>query len=128
MTKFAQDLIRYLESTRGSDYDSLTEQFFFQEIPYSGGTPWKYNHWKTGDLVDDTPEGWGNMNVSFACVDSYGGEGQGDTYYSVYKFTDNSSGEEVYLKFNGWYASYNGAEYTDLSIVRPKEKTVVAYE
>jgi hypothetical protein len=39
------------------------------------------------------------MNVSFELLDSYGGEDQGSDYWSVYKFTDNNTGEEVLIKF-----------------------------
>lgn len=122
MTNFANDLIRYLETTESNYHSKVAEDFFFQQ------TQWKYKHWKTGELVDDTPEGWANMNVSFEFIDHYGGEAQGSDYWTVYKFTDNNTGEEVYIKFDGWYASYNGAEYTDCFVVQPKEKTITVYE
>lgn len=58
--------------------------------------------------------------------DNYGGEGQGDDYWSVYSFTRGD--EKVYVKFDGWYASYNGAEFTDWFFVEPKEKVITVFE
>jgi hypothetical protein len=57
--------------------------------------------------------------------DNYGGEGQGDDYWSVYSFTRGD--EKVYVKFNGWYASYNGAEFTEWFFVAPKEKVITVW-
>lgn len=48
-------------------------------------------------------------------VDNYGGEDCGAEYWSVYEFslTTKDSSESVYVKFNGWYQSYNGSEYEE---------------
>lgn len=63
--------------------------------------------------------------IAFEIVDSYGGEGKGEEYWSVYKFTlDN---EVCWIKFNGWYASYTGSEYTEFFFVEPKEVVVTRY-
>lgn len=44
-------------------------------------------------------------------IERYGGEDQGREYWSVYSF---SKGDDiVYVKFDGWYASYNGSEYEE---------------
>lgn len=60
--------------------------------------------------------------------DNYGGEGQGEDYWSVYKFIDKSTKEVCHVKFQGWYASYNGAEFTEYKFVEPKERMVTFYE
>ena len=57
--------------------------------------------------------------------DNYGGEGQGDDYWSVYSFTRGD--EKIYVQFNGWYASYNGAEFTKWFFVEPKEKVITVF-
>lgn len=59
-------------------------------------------------------------------VSSYGGEGEGDDFYRVYSFTDEDT-DPVYVKFQGWYASYHGAEFTEWYFVEPKEKTAIVY-
>ena len=58
-------------------------------------------------------------------VDSYGGEGMGDEYWSVVRFTKND--ESALVKFNGWYASYNGAEYEEWFFVEAREVMVTKY-
>ena len=90
---------------------------------------WGSYHWKNKDLYVSTEfEQWATHEGidKPSQVDSYGGEDEGSNYYKVIKFTRGS--ETVFIKFWGWYASYDGAEYQDFSIVTPKEKTVVVYE
>ena len=57
--------------------------------------------------------------------DNYGGEGHGDDYWSVYSFARGD--EKIYVQFNGWYASYNGAEFTEWYFVEPKEKVITVW-
>ena len=63
-------------------------------------------------------------------VDQYGGEGQGDTWWVVYHLIDL----DIYIKINGYYNSYGGDGVSldefesDLSIVQPRQKTVIFYE
>ena len=61
-------------------------------------------------------------------VDSYGGVDQGSDFWSVslIRNPDNHD-EQYYIKFQGWYASYNGAEFQDWSFVEPKQKTITVY-
>lgn len=58
-------------------------------------------------------------------VDRCGGEGMGDEYWSVVRFTKN--GESALVMFNGWYASYNGAEYEEWFFVEAREVMVTKY-
>lgn len=67
-----------------------------------------------------------NQRIKFKHEDNYGGEGMGDDYWSVYSFTDGK--ETVYIKFDGWYQSYNGSEFTEWFFVEPKQKTVTIFE
>lgn len=61
-------------------------------------------------------------------VDQYGGEGKGDTWYSIKYFKDH----DVYLRVDGWYSSYYGTDFADwddaVKEVRPQEKTIIVYE
>lgn len=63
--------------------------------------------------------------IEWTSEDSYGGEGQGDDYWNVIKFISGNT--TVYVKFDGWYQSYNGCEYTEWYFVEPKEVTVTRY-
>ena len=67
-----------------------------------------------------------HFNLYVTCTSGYGGEDMGSAYWSVYKFTQND--ESVYVKFNGFYQSYNGAEFTEWFFVEPKEKVVIEYD
>lgn len=67
-----------------------------------------------------TKKGWNilhyNSNIfqnfcdNAEVLDNYGGENCGSTYYSVIRF-DLKEGGSVTFKFDGWYASYNGADF-----------------
>jgi len=64
-------------------------------------------------------------DITLEYVYSFGGEDQGADYYSVYEF---KKGTEVALvKFDGWYASYSGSEYSNFSFVKPEPTTVIVY-
>lgn len=67
-----------------------------------------------------------NQGVEFKHEDSYGGEGMGDQYWSLYSFT-NKEGEKVHVQFDGWYQSYNGSEFTEWFFVEPKQVTVTKF-
>ena len=73
---------------------------------------------------------WESVELPFEYkgVDSYGGEGHGPDFYSVILIRNpDNHDEQYYIKFQGWYASYNGAEYEGWSFVEPKQKTVTVY-
>lgn len=61
-------------------------------------------------------------------VDSYGGEGQGETWYSIWHFQDHG----IYIQVDGYYQSYHGTEFYDgwdsCKQVEPKQRTVTVYE
>lgn len=64
--------------------------------------------------------------IKYEHVDHYGGEGEGEDYWTVYKFTKD--GKTVYLKWQGWYRSYNGSEFDYVFEVKPVERVVTFYE
>lgn len=62
-------------------------------------------------------------------IDSYGGEGQGETWWKVYWVPDH----EIHVKINGDYQSHSGVEFYGgledcLNRVVPREKTITVYE
>lgn len=65
-------------------------------------------------------------SIQTKIMQSHGGEGEGSDYYTVYSFTKDD--ETVYVKFQGWYASYYGADYDSWKFVEPKQKTTTVYE
>lgn len=62
----------------------------------------------------------------FEEVKQVGGEGQGETWYSVKYFPKH----DVYIKTEGFYSSYNGTDFDDGygEEVKPTQKTITVYE
>lgn len=82
--------------------------------------------------ADHTVEIWGsygkylhNEGIEYKLAKEFGGEDQGSDYYTVYEF--RKGGEVVYVKFYGYYQSYNGAEYMGWEFVKPVEMKVTKY-
>ena len=104
MTDFKQLVKDYLNSNRE----------ICEELMYDAGY---VKDWKSWDLP-----------FEYKSVDSYGGEGQGSDFYSVILIRNPVNHDEQYhIKFQGWYASYAGAEYEGWSFVEPKQKTITVY-
>ncbi|AUE23528.1 hypothetical protein SEA_TONIANN_18 [Gordonia phage Toniann] len=60
-------------------------------------------------------------------VEDFGGEGQGDKLWFVFKITDANGGERYFRK-SGWYQSYSGGEYDGPTVeVEPAEKTITVW-
>lgn len=57
-------------------------------------------------------------------VEDFGGEGQGDSYYNVFHFPNAN----IWIQFDGYYASHYGSEYQNMFEVEPKEVKVIQYE
>jgi hypothetical protein len=95
----------------------IVNEFFHSEI--SDNITWD------SDEVGDFRKTVSDQGVKFEHVDNYGGEGQGDEYWSVYKFS--SGNEDVYVKFDGCYASYIGADYDQWFFVEPKQVMVTQF-
>ena len=60
-------------------------------------------------------------------VEQHGGEGEGDSWYSIKYFKDH----DVYLKANGWYQSHYGTDFMGwdeaVKEVKPSQKTITVY-
>ena len=104
MTNFKQQVTEYLNNNREICKEMMYEGVYAMD-------------WES----DELPFGYKG-------VDSYGGEGQGSDFYSVILIRNPANHDEQYhIKFQGWYASYNGAEYESWSFVEPKQKTITIY-
>ena len=103
--------------------DHILEQGFFHE---GISDEWAIDDEDDQDSVDGVAKSLGEAGITFECVEQEGGEGEGDHYHTVYKFSKD--GEDIFVKFNGWYASYHGSEMNDYKIVTPKTIEVVVYE
>ena len=97
--------------------EEVQKQFFWSEI--NENTKWDE------DFVTEFRQVLSSKGITFEHEDNFGGEGQGEDYWSVYSFTQGK--EKVYVQFQGWYQSYNGSEYTEFFFVEPKEVTRVEF-
>jgi hypothetical protein len=103
--------------------DHILEQAFFHE---GISDEWALDDEDDQDSVDGVSKSLGEAGIAFECVEQEGGEGEGDQYWTVYKFTKGS--DEVFVKFAGWYASYHGSEMNDYKIVTPKKVEITVYD
>ena len=100
----------------------LESAFFHEGI----SDEWALDDEDDQDSVDGVSKSLGEAGITFDCVEQEGGEGEGDQYHTVYKFTKGS--EEVFVKFHGWYASYHGSEMNGYKIVAPRKVEVTIYD
>lgn len=98
--------------------DFLNESSHASELMYE---PCK-REWDNTPYYDYVP-------FEFRSVASYGGEDCGSDYYNVIevRLADNPD-ETLLVKLQGWYASYNGADYESWSFVQPVQKTITVYQ
>ncbi len=62
-------------------------------------------------------------------VDYYGGEGQGEDYWKISRILDKKTGEVFFIKFEGFYNSWDGIDWSgnDWNIVEPVEVKVIQW-
>ena len=99
----------------------VTNAFFFDDVSESSMDD-QY-------LEDESREFFIELykkGITFTNKESFGGEGMGDDYWTVYSFS-NKEGEKVYVQFDGWYQSYSGSEFTEWFFVEPKQVTVTKF-
>lgn len=61
-----------------------------------------------------------DMNIEYKFSENFGGEGNGDSYWVVYEFNSTETDEKCYIRFSGWYASFNGSEFEYSEVVEPE--------
>jgi len=66
------------------------------------------------------------LGIDISYVDHIGGEGEGEEYWSVYEF--RTPYESTFIKFDGYYQSYDGSTFTEFYEVKPKQRMVTFYE
>lgn len=78
------------------------------------------------DLGDEPAAAVKELVGEFEVVDSYGGEGEGETWYQVAHLKDWG----FFVKIDAHYQSYDGVQYDDADIieVHPKTETRTIYE
>lgn len=114
--------IQDIFNSNEEDRERLITSFFDAEYNRERIQRWYSNE----EVWDKFHEKIDELNLIINLSDQRGGEGQGEEYWSVYEFS--SPEETVYIKFNGYYQSYEGATFTEFFEVFPKQKTITVYE
>jgi hypothetical protein len=119
LTKFQSEVQKLL-----NEFSEANRQFFIYEV---GDSLEKDSVW----LDEDELEALSNLRtngLNWVQIESHGGgEGDGEECWSVYKFY-NSEDDVAYIKFDGYYQSYNGSEYQEFYVVEPVDRMVTFYE
>ena len=89
--------------------------------------------WQDHILDELFHDGWKNNETNIdgynlKCIESYGGEGMGTKYWSVWQVTGPDGIDLGFVKLYGVYYSYDGATYQGWKVVKPVEKLVTVYE
>ena len=95
------------------EFEDLAERTFeYREVPEGteGAAFHRYSKvWKKRFDLDVPGVAIPGIGQAVA-VDRFGGEGEGDDYWFVFKVTEPNGNERIF-KRNGWYASYDGGYY-----------------
>jgi len=67
-----------------------------------------------------------NNDITVCFEDHYGGEGEGDAYWSVYSFQHGD--QKLFVRFDGYYASYVGSEFHEWEWVEPVQQVITVYK
>ena len=112
---------------------SLTDKvmYFIEEIPRSTieEALFKGNTYSREDKLFQKFKARLNEHaIGFELAEEVGGdtEEDGSTYFKVYNFSDGVN--ECWIKFDGWYSSYDGSELRSYFPVKPEVKQVTVFE
>ena len=119
LTKFQSQVQNLL-----NEFSEANRQFFNYEV---GDSLEVDDKWFDGDKLEALSNLRTN-SLNWVQIKSHGGgEGDGEECWSVYKFY-NSEDDVAYIKFDGYYQSYNGSEYQQFYVVEPVDRVVTFYE
>lgn len=111
--KYLEDKIKKVTST---EVQEIFEQFD-RDINYYNHDDTHYSDFENDDYVIESE------------IDEFGGEGQGDEYWVVSRIQNKRTGESFFIKFDGYYSSWEGSDFSnnDWNVVAPKEVKVVQW-
>lgn len=111
--KYLEDKIKKVTST---EVKEIFEQFDVS-INYYASDEIQYSNYENDNYKVESE------------IDSYGGEGKGEEYWTVSRILDKRTGESFFIRFDGYYSSWEGSDFSnnDWNIVVPKEVKVVQW-
>ncbi len=124
--KDADAVLRRMYYTDSADYDADYDSEHWGELAYSLSASVRWDSESRIHVPIEPGADFEGMRV--VCVqDEGGGEGEGETRFAVFSFTDETGTR--YFRKDGFYASYDGTTWDgDFREVTPKEKVVTFYE
>ena len=60
-------------------------------------------------------------------VDYHGGEGEGEDFWKITRILNKETNEACYIKFYGYYDSWDGVEWEGWNLVKPKKVEVIEF-
>jgi hypothetical protein len=110
---------------------SLTDKvmYFVEEMPRSVIEETLFKGYNNQDkLFQRFKTRLNDHAIGFELAEEVGGdtEEDGSTYFKVYNFSDGVN--ECWIKFDGWYSSYDGSELRSYFPVKPVIKQVTVFE
>lgn len=111
---------------------SLTEKvmYFIEEMPHSTieESLFKGYHHSEDKALQKFKSRCTAHKIGYELVEEVGGdtEEDGNTYFKVYAFSDGLT--NCWIKFDGWYSSYDGSELRSYFPVKPEAKQVIVFE
>lgn len=108
LTKFEQKVIDLVNTLDSADQ----RQFFLQEVDE--------------EYPDIITEVFSREGISVKITEQVGGEDQGREYFTVYKFSNTKN--TAFVKFDGWYSSYDGCDFDEAYVVRPEQVLETIYK
>lgn len=114
MKKYLEDKIK--EITKDEAINLFAEEFDV-ELNYYNSSEIKYRNYENENYKIESE------------IYGEGGEGQGDSIWSVSRVLDKKTGEVFFIRFDGYYSSWEGSDFSnnDWSIVRPQEVKVIQW-
>lgn len=121
--------IRLEKEAAYEEFNSLNSSLTYQERDHNEKLQTLRNKWaELPNYYDLEKKEWlASLGLgSIEEVEQVGGEGEGDTWYSVKYFKDHG----VYIKTDGFYSSYNGTDFYEGygREVKPEQKTITVFQ
>ena len=105
-----KEIFQKIRFDDNSNYTDIERSFFYEDV----------NEKEINEFLDNEES---KFIEGMEVIDTYGGEGMGENYWVVWYFPT----VDIYVKFYGWYQSYEGSEYEDMELVEPREVVVTKY-
>lgn len=108
-----------LDNLQKSNYEKIKSIINEESQGQNFMQEWVEEHILFEDISDEDRALFEGMKSEY----HFGGEDQGSTYWTVWNFP----AAQLKIRFNGWYQSYEGADYQDMELVELQEVKRMEY-